>query len=216
MKTTMTAARAIYLAEAMLAAIATDEVTPIITATNLSRVGSKLRAVATDRYRVHEVVLADAVTTGRKDESVNVPPSALTWLVRTLRIVAPRRKTYVTTVTIQTRKDADELVHIIVTIKNADSITTLDTLAIKGNYPPVSRLFDAAEQAERYDGPFSLNPTFLGKIEKLRDNRGGAVQFHPTASTTAGKPGPMLINVPIDGEEGTTARALVQPNLMLR
>lgn len=216
MKTTMPAPLALYLADAMLAAVSTDTVTPIITSVQLTKLGKKLRATATDRYRVHEVTLDAAVTTGKADEAVNLPASALRWVQRAMRIVAPRhRDRAAATVTIVTLPSGK--VSLTITTGEGES-TNLTADPVAGNFPPVGRLIDKAEQADCYTGPVKLKPYFLGKLAALMVEAHAAPTLKVTQADDfngypSGKPGPVLVTT---DAEGIIARALVQPNLMIR
>ncbi len=220
MKTTMPAPLALYLAKATLAAVSTDDVTPVITGVHLARHGKALRATATDRYRVHEVTLEAATTHGKADESVLLPSSAFRWIQRAMRIIAPRKSDRVsTTVTISTRI-SDQLTRALLTINTADGDSmTLDTATIKGNFPPVYRLIDAAVDAPRYAGDVRLNTYFLGKLAAIMPDSDGS--YAPVLKQTAmqrdgepiDKPGALYAVATADG---ITARALIQPNLLLR
>lgn len=216
MKTTMPAHLALYLADAVLAAVSHDDMTPVITGVQLTRHEGGLRALATDRYRVHEVTLADAKTTGKADESPIMPAAAFKWLKRTMPIVAPRRLDR-DAATVNITIGASAAVSIITASGDAASFITS---TIKGNYPPLHRLFEIAEKAERWTGDVSYKPTFLGSLAALLPDRDCT---QPRLKQTAGgltdgevatKPGPILATAG-DGER-ITARALIQPSLILR
>lgn len=214
MKTTMPAHAARYLAKAMLAAVGRDEVTPVLTGVHLAREGHALRATVTDRYRCHEVTLDAARTTGRADESVLVHHSAFTWILRTLAIVAPRRKIDDATVTIKTRK-VEEVTQVTITIdvSGYDSVA-LTTRAIAGNFPPVNRIIEAAQNAKPFTGPVALNVGFLAKFDALKPGPYLAGHFHHSAhAERPNTPGPVLVTYEADG---IAARGIIQPNLILR
>ena len=215
MKTTMPAHTALYLADAMLAGVSTDKVTPVITGVNLTRHGKALRATVTDRYRVHQVTLDAAVTTSTKDESALIPSSVFTWITRTLRIVAPRSRGDKAVVEIATHKipDVPTRRRVSVTILVGDDKVILTTATIPGNFPPVARLIDEAEAAEQYTGPVALKLGFISKMEKLNPEAHAAGRFKHTAAPDSNRPGPVLVTYDADG---IAARGLVQPNLILR
>lgn len=221
MKTIMPAHLALYLADAMLAAVSPDTMTPVITGIHLERDGKKLRATATDRYRVHEVTLADAKTTGDGGEHHIMPSGALRWLKRTMPIVAPRRADRASaTVTLRTTGTGEDR-SIVVNIETADgNAASYITKTITGNFPPLHRLFEIAEKAERWTGDVAYKPTFLGSLAALlpgRDYTQPRLKQTAAESTDgkpATKPGPILATAG-DGDR-ITARALIQPNLILR
>lgn len=220
MKITMPATTALYVLDAMLAAVSPDEFTPVIHAARFEKNGKALRATSTDRYRIHEVTVADVVKSGRKDEGVTISAPTLKRVRRAIGLVAPRRLDKdLATVTIQTIEHDDK--HKVITTINYDTEwITMTSLAVDGNYPPVGRLFDEAEAALGWVGEVSLNVYYLGKLQALNPSTSGPGRFKHTAHSAdeaphgrKHRPGPVLVTY--EGE-GITARGLLQPNLLLR
>lgn len=209
MKTTMPAPLALYLAAAMLAAVSRDEVTPILTAVHLEREGRSLKATATDRYRVHELTLDEAQTTGTDD--VNLPASALRWIIQAMRTIAPRaRDRAEATVTIQTRKAKEPSVEVTVTAANGDTMT-LTTTPIAAKFPPMARMIEKAEAAEPYLGSVRVNTKFMASLAKLTgDTWPNAPRFTQTKHPELDRPDALyaLYTAP-----GIRARALIMPLL---
>lgn len=215
MKTTMPAHIALYLITAMLAAATGDKVTPVINAARLDAKGKSLRAIATDRYRVHEVITQHAVTHATKGESVIISVNMLNQIKRLIKAFAPRRvEVAETRVTIQSRRLNDTDTQLKVTISRADDSLTVTGPAVRGNFPPVDRLVASAEKDPRYLGRLKLNPTFLGQLQQLNPGTHPAAEFKPTCSAdNPDKPGPVYVTFDADGTE---ARALIMPNLVLQ
>lgn len=217
MKTTMPAPTALYLIDAMLAACSNDfSYTPILDAARLTREGRALRAISTDRYRIHEVTLDSAVTKSAKGEQVIVPAAMLRKIKRAIGLVAPRRADRAqTTLTLQTRKFLVAAVERtrITAMLEVDGVAVLDLhdYAEPGNYPPLERLTEKAAAADHYTGDVMLNLSYLGKMEAL--NPGNHVPARVKHTVKSERPGIVVVTYET---EGVTARGFLQPNLMLR
>lgn len=84
---------------------------------------------------------------------------------------------------------------------------------LKGNFPPVERLFPTDDTKFGADRPLSLSMSLIARIgvatKWLRD-RNDCARFQFTVTENPNKPGPVYVTV------GDRFQALVQPNLLLR
>jgi hypothetical protein len=91
---------------------------------------------------------------------------------------------------------------------------------LKGNYPPISRLFPA-DISDPGNAPAQLNPTYLAKFctgaAKAAD-KNSPILMTNTRVKDSYKPGPVLIEFAADKacESGYRFRGLIQPNLISR
>lgn len=214
---TLSRDQAKWLAEVGLSASSTDDVTPIICAAHIEVTGDSARVTCTDRYRVHTAPVK--LEAKARAHSFLLSRAALLWLSKNAAFHG-RTLAEFNRVTIRTRSVDGIPTTVTITvlaseIDGAASVSWTGEL-VKGNYPPVLRLFEIAREAEQ-GGPCRLNLGFLAKAEKLGDV-GDAPLLKFTRSENPNKPGPAYLAFTRIVEEGveTYAEAVIQPNLMLR
>lgn len=173
-----------YLARAGLAAASRDDITPVITGVLLSAVNGHVKAVATDRYRVHR---ATAAVEGVEDfPPFLIPGSALRWLVSNAAFFG--RGMLPQTVTIELEPTAERVENptgataspegkVTLTIREGDfegaSFVAHQTALIKGNFPPIEKLLDDALGATPdASGTGTLDLDFLAKCRALANYNG--------------------------------------------
>lgn len=175
-------ADAVYLAKAGLAAASKDDITPIITGVVLSAADGVVKAVSTDRYRVHRATVESA---GADLAPFLLPQRALRWLVSNASFfVRPRQVLVEPIVTFtffpQEWPDANKVTPDVVcapsgslTISivenggdNPDAVSVTTEL-IKGNFPPVERLLDAAIAADDVSERTPVNLDLLSRSRVL-------------------------------------------------
>lgn len=220
----LTRAAAEWLIRGALAAVAKDDVTPVLEAIHWTVEGGRVTVVATDRYRVHQLhtqiddttisgsFLMDARIAKRLVTSWHTPRSAyrdqlviIRWtdadavLPKTHVGRIPRR--YIGTVGFEILADAQD--------PESDRISLTST-QVRGTFPPVTKLFDepAEDAGAEVLRDIALNTYFVDATKWLNDVHGAPMRFTmPRANDK--KPRPVVISN-ISG----TARALIQPNLL--
>lgn len=206
---TLDLAEAAWFARALLAGASTDDVTPVITGVNITISKGRIQGTSTDRYRVHEAHIEDDTITG--DSTFLAPGDALRWIVKNVAYFG-RAGSFdgpKVTITVVPTKDGPGTIALEMS-RHIDSrvISYTDTL-VKGNFPPVHRLFEIAEKAEVTDArSTAINLDFLTKARSLARDRHEPATFKYTATDNPNKPGPLLLTFR-DG------RALIQPNLSI-
>lgn len=206
---TLEAGAARFLAEALIPASSKDDVTPILTGIHLSIENGKLRGIATDRYRVHTVLL-DLVGDTPTELSALVPRNVMQWLAKAAAAyTSPRRAHPFKPVVVF--EINDENTRALIRVKEDATADleeqTITTPLIKGNFPPVLKLVEAARTEETADSAEGmLNLDLLAGLKAL-----GGRHTPPVIRFTK----------PKDGRKegvvhfwfGDHAEALIQPNL---
>lgn len=203
---TIEAGAARFLAEALLPAASKDDVTPVLTGIHLSIENGKLRGLATDRYRVH-AVLIDIVGEVPEDLDALIPRAVMTWIVRATGAYTGRRSNpFKPVVIIEVNDDNTRALIRVRQDAEADlEEQTITTPLIKGNYPPVMRLIEAARTAEAATGAEAMLD--LAKLTQLKALGDTAPVIRFTKPTSGTKEGVVHFWF------GDHAEALIQPNL---
>jgi hypothetical protein len=195
-----------------LAAASTDDITPVLCAVNWMVEGRHVHLIATDRYRVHETLVPRPE--GAEAGEFIMDRRQAAWILanahRPARIF-PQQQIRVTW-TEGTATKAGRITVEIIASDAADAPTfRYDADAVRGNFPPVHRLFKpAATDAEKEPlDMVGLDPRYLASMQHLVGYKGEPLVF------TVPKPGekkhsPMLVN-----NVAGTARALLQPNILI-
>lgn len=186
-----------------------DDITPVICTVQVNA----QTFVATDRYSVGEYTHDAAAA--EPGESVTIPRSAAEWLTKqnqkslgaVARTTAPLFAAIVTAESIIIRWASDDNV--------SGAIVAVHTfLEVKGNYPPVARLFPAKDAEPKI---MTTPVVSLGAVQLEKFTRGCkkmmgthspmTITFQP--SENSNKPGPVLITF-------GAFRGLLQPNWLKR
>ena len=207
------------------------EVTPIITGVHITPEGS---LVATDRYTVGCYKPAYESNDffrprleGDDFQGATLPPEAVKWVtaMRATKLAMGARAESQYGVRLVFNSDAQTvklaLIRGIVWQNyddHEDAENSVEQQAqfdlLKGNFPPVERLFPNDGTKFGAGSPLSLNMNLLARIgvaTKWLDARGsGCARFQFTVTDNPNKPGPVYVTV------GDRLQALVQPNLLLR
>ena len=218
---TISAQSAKYLADAMLAAASKDDVTPVICAAQITVTPEELRGLATDRYRVHTVALN--VQSKPKAHEFVVPRDALLWLSKNALAFTSRRYTAFDPIVKFTTRAPGEAngdhgylkleVRQSIDSGDVDGVISRTGPLVKGNFPPVGKLFEKARAAELHAGPFMLKPELLSSLRVL-GGKWDVPLIRPTASENPAKPGP--VHFEFKQGDRVFAEALIQPNLIVR
>lgn len=214
----------------LIHAASKDQGTPVISGVHVRAEGRSIIAVATDRYRVAELTLTrtedyiSGVDAGAFKSSEDVadgfeaiiPTDLLTRAIKQL----PRKSILPTTPSIAVLYDSERNM---VTIRDTMHGFDVSDAAIRGNYPPVARLFPDVETMTAFAGALALKPAYLATLEKLRlpnHEREAAWQMRTNTSENPNKPAPVLFTIDDStrySKGGAAAlRYLLQPNLILR
>lgn len=215
-----------YLADAMLAVSKTSDLyTPAIAGAQLTVLpDGRVRALATDRYRVHHVEMPQSFDTEKTTEfeefELFLPNEALTWLSQHTRFAGKEFYSYVTIERLpEPFSEVSTFEHLSLRVVRRDGEwveAVLRGRQIGDNemrVPPIWRLFEVAEKAEDYTGPIRIRLDYLSAVSKLGRTKTGA-DIRYTASTMPGKIGPALVTFPTYSKE-RVARALVQPEMVI-
>jgi hypothetical protein len=197
---------AVWFARALLAGASTDDVTPVICASQITITRGRVEGTSTDRYRVHTVFIEDDSIKG--DSKFLIPAGALQWIVKNATYFGRAGSFDGPKLTIAVMPGAPVGAVELTMRRAVDSrvISYTDEL-VKGNFPPVYRLFDAAEKAEvTPDRETAINLEFLSKARNIARDRHEPAALKYTATDNSNKPGPLLVSF-------RSGRALIQPNL---
>lgn len=205
-----------YMADAMLAAADKEGWTPIIEGAHIRVADSALTAIATDRYRVH--LLPIEIEGKAKDHDFVMPRNLLTWLSKNAATFNRSHGALNPVVTITTvppgeEKDDNGLCEITVR-KDADVDTDVLTMRgqlVRGNFPPVERLVEAARNAEVVATPPLLDLDFMASMRALSPERKFPARVRFVKATGDNKP-PVAHVVFARGGK-TYAEAILQSHL---
>lgn len=171
---------ALALTHEQLRAIATvtafasrDEVTPVITGVRLGNTAGRITVTATDRYRVAELSfdapeqLGDAMGAQESMQARLEPFAAITipaaFLARVVKQLPRRPVVPTATIALMVTDDGHRI-----TLRDRIAGFESSDAPIRGNYPPVARLFpDTLDTLEPFAGEVRLNAAFLASLEKL-------------------------------------------------
>ncbi len=222
------AAEAAWMLRGALAAASRDDVTPVLTAVEWTVGDGRATVTTSDRYRVHQLYSKHLI--GDDDAEV---PAAGTFLMhrsqatRLLKSLPSRRGDLACASVDLTWTDAEPIpaghtgkiaarhhgsIRFEIDFDGTDAGERLAHSApqVRGNFPPVARLFpeDAPTEGE-FMPQIGLQPEFLADTRWLRSGFGSLRFIVPRIPEGAPKLAPVLV-VNTEG----TARALIQPVLL--
>lgn len=195
-------ADAAYLARAGIAAASKDDITPVITGVLMSATDGVVKVVATDRYRVHRAKLA---VEGAELTPFLIPRKALAWLDANKGFFGRPRSLIVEPVATfdfepgeypmsshSTGIPAPEGTFTVTIRENSTddaSQISYRTALIKGNFPGIESVLDAAIAAEDATDTGYLNMDFLSGCRQLADYRreNPRIRFVKTNEAKAGQ-----------------------------
>jgi hypothetical protein len=208
----------------------TDDVTPIICATNISfSEQGEVTAMATDRYRIARVQftplkLGEAdVSKGEDSVTINTKELAKFWA--TVKTDVMRGGFWITLETESFAGSPD-----MYTLSCASTGITVKGMEVYGNYPSVGKLMEGYSEEEATGVPsVGLNPNFLGDLAKMHHPRDFAkinmkfiawtFRFKATAPDEGSrKRNPVYVTREAENGGATSARLdyLVQPSMLVR
>jgi hypothetical protein len=221
---TLQSEHARWALRAALSAASKDDVTPVLCAVHWVIAGGKVSIAGTDRYRVHEAVI-DAPADAPEGEFIMGRDQAqwilanfhkpirlygdqlirIEWVEPDTSLTMSKRSTP------QERRAAAGTITVDILASDADAAPTFRfaTEAVAGKFPPIRKLMPSATDAVERMGEVALSPNLLASLANLTRHRGEPLRF-VMPKVTEGKYQPVLVQ----NAEGT-ARALVQPNMML-
>ncbi|GAA4176411.1 hypothetical protein [Gryllotalpicola koreensis] len=207
---TMSAHALRYLAEASLAAIdKTEWATPILLAAHFEVEKGRVRALATDRYRVHEA-FAETKKAAKPHELL-IHHSELSWVVTTMRQNRKAFGGHDPVATVVTEFADEKAATVTITISGGDLALSRTAKTVAGNFPPVWKLLDQARAAEISSEPKLLKLAFLNKARALSLDGAETPRLTFTKGTNPNKPGVVILDFENAGK--VYATALIQPNL---
>lgn len=217
---TLDASTARYLADAMLAAVSKDDVTPVICAAHLKLLDGQLQGIATDRYRAHRVYL-DVVKAPKTGDFL-MPREALVWMQKNARTYKPRGHSYfrprVDIESTAAGAAAGDTGRIKITVRRDDSMDDSISYSgpgVKGAFPPVFKLIDTARDAEESSSSVILDVELLAKVRALApDPFPPRIKFTKASDPSVTKPAPVYIE--FGSKNKTFADAILQPHLEAR
>tara|TARA_R110000782_G_scaffold186634_1_gene276844 strand:- start:2168 stop:2857 length:690 start_codon:yes stop_codon:yes gene_type:complete len=211
-------------------ASSTDEVTPIICATNISfSEQGEVTAIATDRYRVARVQFTPLklgeADVSRGEDSVTINTKELAKFWATVKTDVMRGGFWITLETESFAGSTD-----MYTLSCASTGITVKGMEVYGNYPNVGKLMEGYGEDEATGVPsVGLNPNFLGDLVKMYHPRDFAkvnmkfiswnFRFKATApEERSNKRNPVYITREAENGGATSARLdyLVQPSMLVR
>ncbi|SJM54874.1 hypothetical protein [Agrococcus casei] len=213
-------AEAEWLFRGALAATSDQDVTPIICAVKLTVKNDRVTAIATDRYRVHQLFVP--VAPGAPDGEFVMSRRQVQRLLKSWHGSRSLFPDQVVDIAWEDRDpNATTKVGMPVTPKHTGWVefTVLSDLTdaaelishgapqVRGPYPPVERLFpdDPSDQSTEPVSQMFLDPAFLADTRYLRSGQGSLRFVVPRAGAKGSHQAFLVVNT-----EGT-ARALIQP-----
>lgn len=201
---TMSHARLTAIAS-LLACAATDDVMPTIGGINLTAKDGIITAEATNRYVAGIIEFNSDSITG--EFVTNIPAKPLKQFVAASKLTG-RFNTDVERITINVTDDT-------ITFSDLNTGSTLTTAPIRGNFPPIARLFPEISSEPVEVAPYGMDANLLATVSKisvLGDKYATWTVQNP--ATPTGKPGPVLFHT--RSGDRATFKILVQPKLNLR
>lgn len=164
-------------------AASTDGVTPTIETVHITTVSDELTAIATDRYVVAEITFEPLSIEGDDTEALIHAP----FLLKAAKAFpAKRGQSAPIRITIS---DEDELGR---EIEITDYDQSMTSREVKGDYPPVARLFPTEIPRDVTFAGWNLSPAKIAQLAKiipptttLRDMKGEPLSFAPTGDDVA-------------------------------
>ncbi|WP_295821602.1 hypothetical protein [uncultured Microbacterium sp.] len=198
-----------------LAAAATDDVTPVLCAVNWVVEGKHVHLVATDRYRVHETLVPRPKGAGNGEFLMDRRQAA--WILANAHRPArsfPEQQIRVSWTEGTPTKAGRIAVEVIASEADDAPVFRYEADAVRGKFPPVRRLFkdpvrEETEVAAENVDIIGLDPKFIASMQHLVGYRGEPLVF------TMPKPGEKKLSPMRVSNVGGTARALLQPNLLI-
>lgn len=164
-------------------AASTDDVTPTIETVQISTVSDELTAIATDRYVVAEATFEPLSIEGDDTEILIHAP----FLLKAAKTF-PAKRGQSTLIRIAI-SDEDELGR---EIEITDYDQKMSSREVKGNYPPVARLFPTEIPSDVSFAGWNLSPAKIAQLAKiipptttLRDMKDEPLSFAPTGDDVA-------------------------------
>jgi len=194
---------------AALAAASKDYVTPVLCAVRVVVEGKHIHFIATDRYRVHETIVPRPK--GATAGSFLMDRAQAQWILTNSHKPArsfPEQQVRITWVEGAPATAGRISVEVSASAEPEAPVFRYDADAVRGNYPPVHGIFGKLEKDGDSVEVVGLNPDFIATLRHLTGYRGEALVF--TMSKAREKAGPILVE-----NAAGTARALIQPNLLL-
>ena len=195
-----------------LAAVSKDDVTPVLCAVDWTVEGRHVHLVGTDRYRVHETIVPRPK--GAASGNFLMDRRQAAWILANAHRPArsyPEQQIRVIYTEGTPTKAGRNAVEVIASAAADAPVFRYDADAVRGNFPPVQRLFKPAdtEAATESVDMVGLDPRYLASMQHLVGYKGEPLVF------SIPKPGekkhsPMLVS-----NVAGTARALLQPNLLI-
>lgn len=209
-----------WLFRGALVAASTQDVTPLICAVKLTVKADRLTAIATDRYRVHQLFVP--VRPGAPDGEFVMSRHQVQRLLRSWHGSRSMLPDQVVDLTWDDRDpDAPTGVGTPVTpahtgwveytvrsdMTDAAELISHGAPQVTGMFPPVERLFpdDPADEAAGPVSQMFLDPAFLADTRYLRSGQGSLRFVIPRLGAKGAQQAVLVVNT-----EGT-ARALIQP-----
>lgn len=208
---------------AAITAAARQDVTPVLCAVHFAIKGGKLSIAATDRYRVHEAVIdipkdaPEGEFLMHRDQAqwilANFHKPLRSYTDQMIRLEwtgGDATAKISSKSTPAERRRAAGVISVEVLASSAEGAPSFryELEAVKGNFPPVRRLFpENFDDAERVV-EVALSPNLMARLADLTRHRGEPLRF-VMPRVADGKAQPVVVQ---NGDG--TARALIQPNIM--
>lgn len=195
-----------WFVDAALSSASTDDITPVICGARITVTGSNAEILSTNRYQVTRSQAALVESTG--DHEFIMPRTALVWLGKNLAAFGNYMSEY-QRITITTTEERALSVEVI----EGTSIESRSSLVwnghtVKGNFPPVDRLFEAARKSDPAPATARINLDLIAKVRVLASrHEAPMLKFTFAADSDSKKPGPLLVTF------DTNTEVLIQPNL---
>jgi hypothetical protein len=197
-----------------LAAASTDDIYPPLCTVHWIVDGKHVHLVATDRYRVHETLVPRPKGAGHGAFLMDRRQAA--WILANAHRPArsyPEQQIRVTWSEGLDAKAGRIAVDIVASEAEDAPVLRYEADAVRGNFPPVHRLFTSEPSTAEEFEPVNivgLDPRFLADMRHLVGHRGEPLVF------SVPKPGEKKYSPMLVRNTAGTARALLQPNLLVR
>lgn len=199
----------VYALQVALAAVSKEDITPVLTGVHWTVECGKVTLIATDRYRVHEATVRGL---DNEDEgSFLMQAAQAKWILAQKHM--PLRAfpdQYVEIEWFEIEGSPMITTRVVATEFGGASAFSFTTDGIKGNFPPVARLFPEKQDVDAPRAPFAgLNPNFLGALKVMQRHSHEPVKIWFPPASDVQKLAPIII----EANDGA-ARAMIQPNLL--
>lgn len=191
-----------------IAAASRDDITPVLVAVHWRVEEDRVVLTGTDRYRVHEATVRGLDTEDTGEFLMHLKQAR--WLVTQKHLpLRDHPDQYVEVEWFEIEGRPVITSRVVASEFGGAPTFSYTTDGVKGNFPPVGRLFPTEQDKDAERAPFvGLNPEYLGSLKVMQSHRSEPVKIW--SPKRQNRLGPVVIEA-----TGGNARAMIQPNLLI-